>query len=121
MYMFSLIIGFNIIRPKPFITNLASNWVVRTRGIFDFLAMCILKFLGKLEQFDFAESCFELRKPFLLTRFHYLLTRFLFMLTRFVSCLIDLYLCLLDFKNHQLTTNVNLCYRYNILLLKMLI
>ena len=34
MNMFSLIMCFHIIRPKTFITNLASNWMVRTREIF---------------------------------------------------------------------------------------
>ena len=28
-----------------------------------FLAICILKFLGKLEQLDLAESCFEFPRP----------------------------------------------------------
>jgi len=50
----------------------------------------------------------------------FLRTRFVCVL-EFCSCLLDIYLCVLDFKNHQLTTNVNLRYRYNILLLKMLI
>ena len=64
MYMFSLIMCFHIIRPKTFITILhLTGWFVQGEYFDGFLAICLLKFLGKLEQLDLAESCFEFLRP----------------------------------------------------------
>jgi hypothetical protein len=73
MNMFSLIMCFHIIRPKTFITNLVFitfGWFVQGEYFEGFLAICILKSLGKLEQLDLAESCFEFPRP-LVSKYFY--------------------------------------------------